>query len=76
MGLVFDTVTGNLPLARRVWSASCDAPTAFTSGVKGSPMIVIARTGDGLGVHLRGPETRATRKWWDWRGTPAVTLTW
>ncbi|MDD7933024.1 helix-turn-helix domain-containing protein [Actinomycetospora straminea] len=61
MGLVFDTVAGDLPLARRVWSASCDAPTAFTSGVKGSSMIVIARSGDGLGVHLRGPETRATR---------------
>src|SRR5947199_9348290 len=61
MGLIFDAVAGELPLVQRVWSASCDAATSFTSAAKGSSMIAFARTGDRLTVHLRGPETRATQ---------------
>ena len=61
MGLTFDAVAGELPLVQRVWSASCDAATSFTSAAKGSSMIAFARTCDRLTVHLRGPETRATQ---------------
>jgi Helix-turn-helix domain len=61
VGLIFDAVAGELPLVQRVWSASCDAATHFTSAAKGSSMIAFARTGDRLTVHLRGPETRATQ---------------
>lgn len=60
MGLVFDAVTGELPLVRRVWSAHCEATTGFTSVAKGSAMIAFARNGDRWTVHLRGPETTAT----------------
>ncbi|MFE9328405.1 hypothetical protein ACIHDR_46670 [Nocardia sp. NPDC052278] len=60
MGLIFNAVAGELPLVQRVWSARCDDATEFTSVVKGSPMIAFARTGDGVTVHLRGPETKAT----------------
>ena len=61
MGLIFDAVAGELPLVRRVWSARCDAATSFSSAAKGSSMIAFARSGDGVTVHVRGPETRATR---------------
>ncbi len=60
MGFNFDAVAGELPLMQRVWSASCDATTGFTSTVKGSSMIAFARNGDKWTVHVRGPETRAT----------------
>jgi hypothetical protein len=61
MGLIFDAVAGELPLVQRVWSASCDAATGFSSAAKGGSMIAFARSGDRVTVHLRGPETRATR---------------
>ncbi|WP_051386251.1 helix-turn-helix domain-containing protein [Actinokineospora inagensis] len=60
MGLVFEDGGGGLPLVRRVWSASCDGATGFTSAVKGTSMIAFARFGGRWTVHLRGPETRAT----------------
>jgi hypothetical protein len=60
MGLIFNAVEGELPLVQRVWSASCDAATGFTSAAKTSSMIAFARSGDGSTVHLRGPETRGT----------------
>jgi Helix-turn-helix domain len=60
MGLTFSAVAGDVPLAQRVWSATCDASTDFTSAVKASSMIAFARRGDRLTVHLRGPETRGT----------------
>src|SRR5205823_9226188 len=60
MGLIFNAVAGELPLVQRVWSASCDAATGFTSAAKASSMIAFARSGDGLTVHLRGPETTGT----------------
>lgn len=61
MGLIFEAVAGEVPLVQRVWSAGCDATTDFTSVAKGSSMIAFARNGDRWTVHLRGPETRATR---------------
>ena len=60
MGLIFNAVAGDLPLVQRVWSARCDAATGFTSATKASSMIAFARSGDGLTVHLRGPETTGT----------------
>jgi hypothetical protein len=57
MGLVFNAVAGELPLVQRVWSASCDAATGFTSAAKTSSIIAFARSGAGFAVHLRGPET-------------------
>jgi hypothetical protein len=60
MGLIFNAVAGELPLVRRVWSASCDATTVFTSAAKASSMIAFARSDDGLTVHVRGPETAGT----------------
>ncbi|WP_163509031.1 helix-turn-helix domain-containing protein [Fodinicola acaciae] len=61
MGLTFHAVTGELPLVQRVWSATCDAPTDFTSVAKSCSMIAFTRAGGALTVSLRGPETRATR---------------
>jgi Helix-turn-helix domain len=60
MGLIFDAVTGELPLVQRVWSASCDATTGFISAAKASSVIAFARSDDGLTVHIRGPETTGT----------------
>jgi AraC-like DNA-binding protein len=57
VGLIFNAVAGELPLVQRVWSASCDATTGVASAVKASSMICFARSGDGLTVHLSGPET-------------------
>src|SRR4051812_26718740 len=61
MGLIFDAGVGELPLVQRVWSASCDAATSFSSAAKGSSMIAFARHAGRWTVHLRGPETRATQ---------------
>jgi hypothetical protein len=60
MGLVFDAVGGDLPLVQRVWSATCDATTGFTSAAKATSMIAFARSDTGTTVHLRGPETIGT----------------
>jgi helix-turn-helix protein len=60
MGLIFNAVAGELPLVRRVWSASCDAATAFTSAAKATSMIAFARSDAGSTVHIRGPETSST----------------
>jgi hypothetical protein len=63
MGLTFDVVEGDLPFVQRVWSARCHAPTRFSSVVKGASMIVFARLGDQVTVHVRGPETQAASVW-------------
>jgi hypothetical protein len=60
MGLIFTAVTGELPLVERVWSASCDAATTFTSAAKATSMIAFARSDAGSTVHVRGPETSGT----------------
>jgi hypothetical protein len=60
MALIFDEIGGEIPLVRRVWSARCDGPTAFSSVAKSSSMMVFARCGDQVTVHVRGPETKAT----------------
>ncbi|GAA1839853.1 hypothetical protein GCM10009836_18820 [Pseudonocardia ailaonensis] len=59
-GLVIDDLPGELPLVRRVWSATCDRATGFTSAAKPTSMIVVTRAGGGVAVHLRGPETAGT----------------
>ncbi|TDB96173.1 helix-turn-helix domain-containing protein [Actinomadura sp. 7K534] len=61
MGLTYNVVPGELPLAQRVWAASCHAPTGFTSAVKSSPMLSFARYDGRTAMYVRGPETRATR---------------
>lgn len=58
-GLTFGQVDEELPLVQRVWTARCDAPTRFASVAKSASMIVFARFGDQVTVHVRGPETRA-----------------
>jgi len=60
MGLLLREIDGELPLVRRVWSASCDEPTEFTSAAKATSMIVFVRSEAGTAVHLRGPETAGT----------------
>ncbi|TQM38914.1 helix-turn-helix domain-containing protein [Pseudonocardia cypriaca] len=60
MGLIFNAVGGDIPMVQRVWSASCDAASGFTSAAKSSSMIAFARSGGVLTVHLRGPETAGT----------------
>jgi hypothetical protein len=61
MGLIFEAVSGELPLVQRVWSARCDAATSFTSAAKRSTMISFARYRHEVTVHMHGPETRATQ---------------
>ncbi|TCK22914.1 helix-turn-helix domain-containing protein [Pseudonocardia endophytica] len=61
MGLTIETLGGDIPMVHRVWSARCDATTVLTSVAKSSSMIAFARSRDGTTVHLRGPETAATR---------------
>ncbi|MGP3933890.1 helix-turn-helix domain-containing protein [Nonomuraea sp. KM88] len=51
---------GELPLVQRVWSASCDTTTVFSSAVKASSMIAFARGDRGMTVHVRGPETKGS----------------
>lgn len=58
--MIFESVSGDVPLVERVWSATCDAPTTFVSTAKSSSMIAFARNGHSVTVHLRGPESRAT----------------
>lgn len=60
MGLLLDAVAGELPLVHRVWTATCDAPTEFSSVAKTPSMIAFARTGGRTTVHLRGPESKGT----------------
>lgn len=60
MGLTLGAVAGELPLVQRVWAATCDAPTEFSSVAKTPSMIAFARTGGRTTVHLRGPESKGT----------------
>lgn len=60
MGFSFDTISGPSRLLDRIWSATCDAQTDFSSIAKVNPMIAFARISGITTVHLRGPETRAT----------------
>jgi hypothetical protein len=53
-------VSGPIGRLERVWTATCDSPTDFSSVAKSSPMIAIAHIAGTTTVHLRGPETRAT----------------
>lgn len=60
MGLIFSAVPGEVPLVQRVWSAHCYATTEFASAAKAYSMICFARGGDGVTVHVKGPETKGT----------------
>ena len=60
VGLIFNDIAGELPLVQRVWSATCDATVGFSSAVKTSSMLCFARSGDGVTVHVKGPETAGT----------------
>lgn len=60
MGLIFESVPGDVRLVQRVWTAACDGATTFSSLAKATPMIAFARSGGRTTVHLRGPETKAT----------------
>ncbi len=60
MGLTLGAVAGEVPLVQRVWAATCDAPTEFSSLAKPSSMIAFARSGGRTTVHLRGPESKGT----------------
>jgi AraC-like DNA-binding protein len=61
VGLSFDAVYGPSRRVVRIWSAACDGPTDFRSIAKVNPMIAFARISGITTVHLRGPETQATR---------------
>ena len=56
-----EVVSGPAGWLERIWAADCDSPTEFTSLAKVHPMIAFARVAGETTVHLRGPETRATR---------------
>src|SRR5688572_20554280 len=60
MGLSYEVVSGPTGRLERVWAASCDSPTDFSSLAKVTPMIAFARIAGTTTVHLRGPETKAT----------------
>jgi hypothetical protein len=59
-GLIYNDVAGELRLVQRVWSATCEATTDFSSAAKASSMICFARSRDGVTVHVKGPETTGT----------------
>jgi AraC-like DNA-binding protein len=60
MGLSLDVVSGSTSRLGRVWTATCDRPTDFSSIASVTSMIVFARIGGTTTVHVRGPETKAT----------------
>lgn len=60
MGLIFEEVSGELPLVERVWGARFEAETSFVSVAKASTMISFARSDAGWSTYLHGPETRAS----------------
>ena len=53
-------MSGPIGRLERIWTATCDSPTDFSSVAKANPMIAVARIAGTTTVHLRGPETRAT----------------
>ena len=61
MALIFGDVDGQSSLVQRVWTATCDAPTEFTSVVKGASMLCFARIGGDRTVNVKGPETSASQ---------------
>jgi Helix-turn-helix domain len=48
-------------LVGAVWNAACDSPTEFSSIAKVNPGVAFVRIGGTTTVHLRGPESKATR---------------
>lgn len=60
MTLVFEEVPGAPPLARRVWSARCEATSSIVSTAKASTTLSFARYQGAATAYVHGPETRAT----------------
>lgn len=53
-------VSGRTGRLERIWTATCNSPTTFSSVAKVRPAIAFRRVGGTTTVHLRGVETRAT----------------
>jgi AraC-like DNA-binding protein len=60
MGLSNAVLTGRTGRLERIWTASSDSATSFSSVAKVRPGIAFRRVGGTTTVHLRGVETRAT----------------
>jgi AraC-like DNA-binding protein len=60
VGLTNQVISGPTGHLARVWSATCDAPTDFSSLASVNPGLAFARIGGVTTVHLRGPATKAT----------------
>ena len=59
MAISRDVVAGPGRRSARIWTATCDTVTPFTSIAKINPGIAFTRLGGATKVTLRGPETRA-----------------
>jgi hypothetical protein len=60
VGMSVDYVSGPTERLERVYTATCDSPTDFSSMASIRAGIAIARIRGTTTVHLRGPETKAT----------------
>ena len=61
MGLSIDYVSGPTERLERVWTAASEGPTDFSSIASVHAGIAFARIAGTTTVHLRGPETKATK---------------
>jgi hypothetical protein len=59
MGLRNEVVSGPAGPLARIWAATCDSPTTFSSIASATPGFGFARIGGTTIVHLRGPVTAA-----------------
>lgn len=59
MGLHSEVVSGPTGPLARIWAASCDSPTGFSSLASVTPGFGFARIGGTTTVHVRGPMTAA-----------------
>lgn len=60
MGLTNRVVSGPAGPLVRVWAATCDSPTDFSSIASATSGLGFARAGGVTTVHIRGPATKAT----------------
>ena len=60
MGLSNEVVSGPVGPLARVWAATCDCPTDFSSIASANPGMGFVRVGGATTVHVRGPATKAT----------------
>ena len=59
MGIDNDVVSGPTGPLSRIWAATCDSPTGFSSLASVTPGFGFARIGGTTTVHVRGPMTAA-----------------